>query len=122
MVRVWGVGVVAVTWAWSVPPAHPRGVLGNLGDTPRPPSEGASPLCTPPGLYQVILPMTIRLGRRATCLTVGRDVRPTSHARFGVCVSLQGVVGGRCVRDGERRRPRGNMSVVLPTRPPRNVY
>ena len=29
-----GVGVVAVTWAWSVPPSRPRSVLGNLGDTP----------------------------------------------------------------------------------------
>jgi len=29
-----GVGVVAVTWASFFPPARPRGVLGNQGDTP----------------------------------------------------------------------------------------
>ena len=38
-----GVGVVAATWAWSIPPAHPREVNEILGDTPRPPSEGDSP-------------------------------------------------------------------------------
>ena len=40
---VGGVGVLAATWAWSIPPAHPREVNEILGDTPRPPSEGDSP-------------------------------------------------------------------------------
>jgi hypothetical protein len=39
-----GVGVVAVTWAFFFPPARPREVNAILGDTPRPPSEGESPL------------------------------------------------------------------------------
>jgi hypothetical protein len=33
-VRVGGVGVVAVTWMSFFPPARPRGVLENQGDTP----------------------------------------------------------------------------------------
>ncbi len=42
-VRVWDVGVVAVTWASFFPPTRPRDVLGNLGDTPRPPAERDRP-------------------------------------------------------------------------------
>ena len=38
-----GVGALAATWAWSVPPARPREVNELLGDTPRPPSEGENP-------------------------------------------------------------------------------
>ena len=57
-----GVGVLAATWALFFPPARPRGVLRNLGDTPRPPPEGAGPLWTPPGLHEAVLLMAIRLG------------------------------------------------------------
>ena len=65
-VRGGGVGVVAATWALFFPPSRPRGVLSNLGDTPRPPPEGAGPLRTPPGLRRAILSMTTRLGYEAT--------------------------------------------------------
>ena len=49
-----GVGVVAATWAFFFPPARPREVTENQGDTPSyggqalNPDKGASPLCTPP--------------------------------------------------------------------------
>jgi len=42
-----GVGVLAATWALFFPPAHPRGVLENQGDTPRTPAEGESPAALP---------------------------------------------------------------------------
>jgi len=36
-------GVVPAFGGQAFPPTHPRGVLRNLGDTPRPPPEGDSP-------------------------------------------------------------------------------
>ncbi len=58
--------------------SHPptQGRFSILGDTPRPPSEGACPLCTPPRLCQVILLMIIRLGLR-------RPARPACGGGYG---------------------------------------
>ena len=106
-------GVVPACGGQAFPPARPREVNKILGDTPRPPSEGACPLCTPPGLCQVILLMTIRLGRRARCPP------HESHALRGLCF-VAGCLWG-VGRDGRRRRGRRNMDVSLPTRPPRKV-
>ena len=76
------VGVVAGTWTLFFPPTHPRGVLGNQGDTPwNPRQRGQAPsakggqVCTPPGLRKAILLMAIRLKHE------GADSLPT-HRRF----------------------------------------
>jgi len=49
-VRVGDIGAVAVTWALFVPPARPRAVLGNQGDTPwNPHQRGQAPSGLPRG-------------------------------------------------------------------------
>ena len=73
------------------PPARPREVNKILGDTPRPPSEGACPLCTPPGLCQVIWLMTIRLGRRARCPPYEGLVTRASGSAFHCGVALEAL-------------------------------
>ena len=49
-----GVGVLAGTWAWLLPPTRP-GTFLILGDTPRPPSEGDSPPLNSPFLCWMLL-------------------------------------------------------------------
>ena len=76
-----GVGVVAGTWAWFFPPAHPEMSL-ILGDTPWNPRQRGEPLCTPPGLRKVILLMAIGLGHEKSSLSgvlaVGRRINPAT--------------------------------------------
>jgi len=67
------VGVVAVTWAWSLPPIHPREVNEILGDTPRPPAERDSPSLHSPSVRAVcgMNPAAFRRGALGAMGSVG---------------------------------------------------
>ena len=126
-----GVGVVAATWAWFFPPARP-GTFLILGDTPRPPAEGRTPLHSPEGTRlrgekhgprqkrstwkaKAFLYIGISSGARHPpwASRSGTESRPyRDRGRAGCGVNPAAFRVGGVVRDGRRRRCRCNMGVV----------